>query len=282
MDKEILMNPHKKNESSPLAMFKSLWYNRQLIWQMTYREVLGRYRGSVIGLAWSFITPRLMLIVYTFVLSVAFKARWNTGGDESKTDFAIILFAGMIVFNLFAETVNRAPGLIVYNVNYVKKVVFPLEILSWISLGSVLFHSVVSLVVLLVVQVVLNHTLPWTIVFFPLVLLPLIFASLGAAWFLAALGVFMRDIGQITGVFTTVLMFLSAVFYPLSALPEAYQALLKLNPLVLIITESRKVLIFGSLPDWFSLGIALLAGFAIAVSGFWWFQKTRKGFADVL
>jgi lipopolysaccharide transport system permease protein len=282
MDKEILMNPHKKSESSPLAMFKSLWYNRQLIWQMTYREVLGRYRGSVIGLAWSFINPLLMLIVYTFVFSVAFKARWNVGGDESKTDFAIILFAGMIVFNLFAETVNRAPGLIVYNVNFVKKVVFPLEILSWISLGSVLFHSVVSLIVLLVVQVVLNHTLPWTIVFFPLVLLPLIFASLGAAWFLAALGVFMRDIGQITGVFTTVLMFLSAVFYPLSALPEAYQAVLKLNPLVLIITESRKVLIFGSLPDWFSLGIALLAGFAIAVSGFWWFQKTRKGFADVL
>jgi lipopolysaccharide transport system permease protein len=119
-------------------------------------------------------------------------------------------------------------------------------------------------------------------VLFPLVLLPLIFASLGAAWFLAALGVYVRDIGQITTVFTTVLMFVSAVFYPVSALPEVYQAWLRLNPLVIIITESRKVLIFGNLPDWSWWGITLLAGFAIAVAGFWWFQKTRKGFADVL
>jgi len=276
------MNPHQAPSSTPAAMFASLWRNRQLIWQMTRREVVGRYRGSVLGLAWSFFNPVLMLIVYTFVFSVVFKARWNVSGDESKTDFAIILFTGMIVFNLFAEIVNRAPGLIIYNVNYVKKVVFPLEILSWVALGSVLFHSLVSLLVLLLTQFILNQSLPWTIVFFPLVLLPLILASLGAAWFLAAIGVFVRDVGQITGVMTTILMFLSAVFYPLSALPERYQNLLKLNPLVLIITESRNVLIYGSLPNWSWLGLALLMGLAIAFAGFWWFQKTRKGFADVL
>lgn len=276
------MNPHQAHPSNPMVMFTSFWRNRQLIWQLTRREVIGRYRGSLMGLAWSFLTPLLMLVVYTFVFSVVFKARWNINVEESKTDFAIILFTGMIVFSLFAEIVNRAPGLIVSNTNYVKKVVFPLEILSWVTLGSVLFHSLVSLVVLLFVQIALNHSLPWTIIFFPLVLLPLIFASLGVAWFLAALGVFVRDIGQITGVFTTVLMFLSAVFYPLSALPARYQSLLMLNPLVLIINESRKVLIFGNLPDWFSLGIALLVGFVIAAAGFWWFQKTRKGFADVL
>jgi lipopolysaccharide transport system permease protein len=276
------MNPHQAPSPTPAAMFASLWRNRQLIWQMTRREVVGRYRGSVLGLAWSFFNPVLMLIVYTFVFSVVFKARWNVSGDESKTDFAIILFTGMIVFNLFAEIVNRAPGLIIYNVNYVKKVVFPLEILSWVALGSVLFHSLVSLFVLLLTQFILNQSLPWTIVFFPLVLLPLILASLGAAWFLAAIGVFVRDVGQITGVITTILMFLSAVFYPLSALPERYQNLLKLNPLVLIITESRNVLIYGSLPNWSWLGLALLMGLAIAFAGFWWFQKTRKGFADVL
>jgi lipopolysaccharide transport system permease protein len=143
------MNPHQAPSPTPAAMFASLWRNRQLIWQMTRREVVGRYRGSVLGLAWSFFNPVLMLIVYTFVFSVVFKARWNVSGDESKTDFAIILFTGMIVFNLFAEIVNRAPGLIIYNVNYVKKVVFPLEILSWVALGSVLFHSLVSLFVLL-------------------------------------------------------------------------------------------------------------------------------------
>ena len=233
-------------------------------------------------MAWSFITPLLMLVVYTFVFSVVFKSRWNINVDESKTDFAIILFTGMIVFSLFAEIVNRAPGLIVSNTSYVKKVVFPLEILSWVALGSVLFHSLVSLTVLLLVQIILNHSLPWTIIFFPFVLLPLILASLGAAWFLAALGVFVRDVGQITSVFTTVLIFLSAVFYPIAALPVKYQNLLRLNPLVLIINESRKVLIFGIQPDWFSLSIVFLVGYAIAIAGFWWFQKTRKGFADVL
>ena len=276
------MNPHQSHQTTPIAMVTSFWHNRQLVWQLTRREVIGRYRGSLMGLAWSFLTPLLMLVVYTFVFSVVFKARWNINVEESKTDFAIILFTGMIVFGLFAEIVNRAPGLIVSNANYVKKVVFPLEVLSWVSMGSVLFHSLVSLAVLLLVQIILKHSLPWTVVLFPLVLLPLIFASLGIAWFLAALGVFVRDISQITGVFTTVLMFLSGVFYPISALPERYQSLLKLNPLVLIINESRKVLIFGIQPDWFSLGITLLIGFTMAMAGFWWFQKTRKGFADVL
>lgn len=276
------MNSHKSHEISPIAMFASLWRNRLLILQMTRREVAIRYRGSFLGLAWSFLNPLLMLVVYTFVFSVVFKARWGVGGNESKADFAILLFAGMIVFGLFAESVNRAPGLIVSNVNYVKKVVFPLEILPLVSLGSVLFHSLVSLVVLLLMQIVVNQSLPWTSVFFPLVLLPLIFASMGVTWFLAALGVYVRDVGQITSVFTTVLMFLSAVFYPLSALPGKYQGWLRLNPLVLIITESRKVLIFGSLPDWLSLGIAVLAGLGMAAAGFWSFQKMRRGFADVI
>jgi lipopolysaccharide transport system permease protein len=276
------MNAHQVPSPTPAAMFTSLWRNRQLIWQMTRREIAARYRGSIIGLAWSFINPILMLAVYTFVFSVVFKARWQTGGNETRTDFALILFAGLIVFGLFSEVVNHAPRQIVSNPNYVKKVVFPLEILSWVSLGSVLFQSLVSLSVLLVAQLILNRTFPWTVVLFPLVLLPLIFASLGTAWFLAALGVYVRDIGQITAVFTTVLMFLSAIFYPLSALPEGYQSWLRLNPLVVIIAESRKVLIFGRLPDWSWLGIAMVMGLLIAFAGFWWFQKTRKGFADVL
>jgi lipopolysaccharide transport system permease protein len=276
------MYAHRTPSPTPAAMFRSLWRNRDLIWQMTRREIAARYRGSIIGLAWSFINPLLMLAVYTFVFSVVFKARWGIDGHESRADFAIILFVGLIVFGLFAETVNRAPGQIVSNANYVKKVVFPLEILSIVSLGSVLFHSMVSLIVLLLAQLIINRAIPWTVVLFPLVLLPLIFTSLGVAWFLAALGVYIRDIGQITTVFTTVLMFLSAIFYPISALPEEYRPWLRLNPLVLIISESRKVLVFGSLPDWSWLGISLLMGLAIAFAGFWWFQKTRKGFADVL
>jgi lipopolysaccharide transport system permease protein len=276
------MNAHRTPSPTPAAMFRSLWRYRHLIWQMTRREIAARYRGSIIGVAWSFINPLLMLAVYTFVFSVVFKGRWGIDEKESRADFAIILFVGLIVFGLFAEVVNRAPGQIVSNVNYVKKVVFPLEILSLVSLGSVLFHSMVSLTILLLAQLIINRVIPWTVVLFPLVLLPLIFTSLGVAWFLAALGVYVRDIGQITTVFTTVLMFLSAIFYPISALPDEYQPWIRLNPLVLIISESRKVLIFGNLPDWTWLGTSLLMGLVIAFAGFWWFQKTRKGFADVL
>ena len=234
------------------------------------------------GVAWSFVTPVLMLIVYTFVFSVVFKARLSTTGNESRTDFAIHLFAGLIVFGLFSEVVNQAPRQIISNRNYVKRVVFPLEILSWVSLGSVLIRSLISLIVLLLAQLIVKQSFPWTIVFFPLVLLPLLFASLGTAWFLAALGVYIRDIGQVTAVFTTMLMFMSAIFYPLSSLPERLQPWLRLNPIAVIITESRKVLLFGGLPDWRWLGITLLIGVVIAFAGFWWFQKARKGFADVL
>lgn len=282
IDTGVGVNPHQGHPASLVAMFKSYWHNRSLIWQMTRREVVGRYRGSLLGIAWSFFNPLLMLIIYTFVFSVVFKARWGVGGEESRTDFAIILFVGMIVHGLFAECINRAPGLILSNVNYVKKVVFPLEILPWVALGSALFYSMVSTVVLLLAQLIINQSLPWTSLFFPLVLLPLIFAAMGFAWFLAALGVYVRDVGQITGIFTTVLTFISPVFYPVSALPKNFQGWLKLNPLTIIIEESRKVLIFGQLPDWTSLGISLFLGVIIAVSGFWWFQKTRKGFADVL
>ena len=268
--------------TSPREMAASLWRNRQLISVMVKREVIGRYRGSVMGMAWSFFNPLLMLVIYTFVFSGVFKARWGMGGEESRTDFAIILFVGMIVHGLFAECINRAPALILSNVNYVKKVVFPLEILPWVAFGSALFHTVVSIIVLLLAQLILNHQVPWTAILFPFTLLPLVFIAIGFAWFLAAFGVFMRDIGQITGMFTTVLLFLSPVFYPLSALPERYQGWLQLNPLAFIIEEGRKVLIFGQLPDLGHWSLVMLVGILIAWTGFGWFQKTRKGFADVL
>lgn len=276
------MRIHQKNPILLYAILPSFWRNRQLIAQLTRREVALRYRGSIFGLAWSFLNPLLMLAVYTFVFSVVFKARWGADPNESRAQFALILFAGMIVFNLFAEMLSRAPGLVVSNVNYVKRIVFPLEILPLVAFGSALFHSLVSLGVLVLAQLILNHSMPWTIVLLPVVFLPLVLLSLGIGWFLAALGVYVRDISQITGVLVTVLMFFSAVFYPLSALPQDYQRFLILNPLVLIISESRQVLIYGLLPNWTSLGVALLFGLSVAFFGFWWFQKSRNGFADVL
>lgn len=276
------MNPHRAHPTSPVAIFTSLRTNRQLIWQMTKREIAGRYRGSLIGGAWSFIYPLLMLAIYTFVFSVVFKSRWGGDKNESKTEFAIVLFAGMIVYNIFSEVVNRAPSLIIENTNFVKKVVFPLEILPWVSMGASLFHAGASLLVLLVAQLLFKTSIPWTILLLPFVLLPLITFSMGLAWFLASIGVFVRDIGQITSVITSVLMFLSALFYPISALPPEYQPLLKFNPLVFIISESRKVLVFAAYPDWSEWAILFCISLLVAFTGFWWFQKVRKGFADVI
>jgi lipopolysaccharide transport system permease protein len=263
-------------------LFLSLKNNHSLIWQLTKREVLGRYRGSFIGLAWSFINPLIMLAVYTFVFSVVFNARWNISTSESRFDFAIILFAGMIVYNLFAEVINRAPVLIISNPNYVKKVVFPLEILTWVLIGSSLFQVFISINVLLIVQLILNQKIVWTILLFPIVIFPLILICIGLSWFLASIGVYIRDTGQITIVITTVLLFISAVFYPLSTLPENYQVILRFNPLVFIITESRNVLLFGILPNWSTLIVYTLVGLVIAFLGLLWFEKTRKGFADVI
>ena len=263
------------------TIFLSFWRNRGLIMQMSRREVIGRYRGSVMGLLWSFFNPILMLAVYTFVFGVVFRARWGTG-EESKADFAIILFSGMIVHSLFAECINRAPNLILSNVNYVKKVVFPLEILPWVTMGSTLFHTVISVLVLLIFFFGINFYLNWTVVFLPALLIPLVVFTMGISWFLASTGVFLRDVGQTTGIITTVMMFLSSVFYPVSTLPETYRLLLHINPLTFIIEQTRDIIIWGRLPNWQGLGIYLIISLIVAGLGFVWFQKTRKGFADVL
>jgi lipopolysaccharide transport system permease protein len=276
------VNLRASHSTSLVVLAHSLWRNRHLIAQMTRREVMGRYKGSALGLAWSFFNPIFMLAVYTFVFSEVFKARWGVSEEETKTQFAVVLFAGMIVHGLFAEVLNRAPGLVLGNANYVKKVVFPLEILPIVSMGGALFHSFISLGVLLVAFLIFNGYLPWTAVFIPLVLLPLIILTLGLAWVLSSLGVFLRDVGQIIGIITTVMMFLSPVFYPVTALPEEFRPWLMANPLTFIIEQAREVLIWGHPPDGFGLGIYTLAATAVAWAGYVWFQKTRKGFADVL
>ncbi len=257
--------------------------NASLIWQMTKREVVGRYRGSMFGLAWSFFNPLLMLAVYSFVFSFVFKSRWGGGGgDQGRAQFAMMLFVGMTIHGLFAECVNRAPSLMLNNPSYVKKIVFPLEILPLVALLSAFFHTLVSLVVLLCGFALFKHFIFATALYLPIVLLPLMLMSLGVAWFLAATGVFVRDVGQITGLFTMVLMFLSPVFYPASALPEKYRFWLELNPLTLFIEQSRAVLLDGHAPDFGALGLALLGGIVVACAGFKYFQVMRKGFADVL
>jgi lipopolysaccharide transport system permease protein len=265
----------------PSEMICSLWRNHSLIAASVKREIFGRYRGSFLGILWSFFNPLLMLAIYTFVFGTVLKARWSVGGG-SHVDFALVLFAGLMTFSLFAESINRAPSLIVSNPNYVKKVVFPLEILPFVIVGSALFHLLISLGVWLLAYVVLSGVPPATVLYFPLILLPFLIFILGLSWMLASLGVFLRDVSQFIGIVTTAMMFLSPVFYPATALPERYRPLLYLNPLTPAIEYSRDVLYWGKQPDITLLAIYLLAAALFAWLGFAWFQKTRKGFADVL
>jgi lipopolysaccharide transport system permease protein len=277
----IEVNPNAQHSITLLELLKSFIRNRSLIFQMTKREVIGRYRGSILGIAWSFFNPLIMLAVYTLVFSTVFQAKWGIGSG-SKTEFALILFIGMIIHSVLAESMNNSPSLMLRNVSYVKKVVFPLEILPWIVMGSTLFHALISLVVWSLFYIVVIHTYHWTMIFLPIVIVPLVLFSLGVSWMLASLGVYIRDIWQITGVLTTVLLFMSPVFYPASMLPEPYRTIIYINPLTFIIEQARNVLMWGYLPNWTGLFIAYVASILTAWLGFVWFQKTRKGFADVL
>lgn len=266
---------------SPQEAVSSFWRNRGLIAALVKREVIGRYRGSVIGILWSFLQPVFMLAIYTFVFSVVFKARWSVQSD-SKAEFALVLFAGLLVYNLFAECVTKAPSLIVSNVNYVKKVIFPLEILPWVVVGSALFHAVIGLLVWLLAYGILIGWPQPTALLTLFVLVPLVLFIVGLVWILASLGVYLRDVAQFIGVIATTLLFLSPVFYPATALPEEYRYILFLNPLTPAIEQIRNVLFWGYGLDMPLLFVCFVAALVIAWLGFAWFQKTRKGFADVL
>lgn len=271
-------------DGSLRGLISSFSQNRPLIARMAKREVIARYRGSIIGLAWSFVNPVLLLLVYTFVFSVVFKARWgDTGfGTDNTGSFAIVIFAGMIVHALFSECFVRSPLLVTSNANFVKRVVFPLEILSWVALGSAAFHGAVSLLVLIAGQLLVTGHVPATVLLIPLFFLPLMLFTLGLSWFFAASGVYFRDLSQVSGFISTVLMFLSPVFYPLSSIPENYRWAFYLNPLTLVIESTRALLILGQLPSVAAWGVYCAVSVGVAWMGFAWFQKTRSGFADVL
>ncbi|HHQ4581797.1 ABC transporter permease [Aeromonas hydrophila] len=271
---------NRDSSVSPICML-SFYNSRHLIITLIRREVSARYRGSLFGNLWALFTPLFMLAVYTFIFSVVFKARWS-GGSDSRSEFALVLFAGLMVFNLFSECFNRAPRLILENVNYVKKVVFPLDILPWVALGSAMINLVISFLVWIAFYTIAFGIPPVTALLFPVVILPLAFLVMGVSWALAAMGVYLRDLSQLVGVISTILMFLSPIFYPVEALPEEYRHWLNINPLTPVIAQVRDVLYWGKLPSWESYGMTLIAGIAVMYAGFALFQKTRKGFADVL
>ncbi|NWB87236.1 ABC transporter permease [Pseudomonas gingeri] len=245
------------------------------------RDIIGRYRGSLLGVLRSLVYPLFMLAIYSFVFGGIFKFRWEAG-NSSLLEFSLILFIGMMVFNLFSESIRRSPGVVLAHGSYVKKIVFPLEVLPVVLLVVALFQFLVNLCVWLLFYALFFQRPPLTALLLPLVILPLLLFTLGVSWVLASLGTYLRDTGRRVGVLITALLFLSPIFYPLTALPEQFQRLMHLNPLAQVIENARWVLIWGRLPDLGSWCLSLLVSGVVAWLGLAFFQKARGGFADVL
>lgn len=268
------------NPSANAGPFPIRKQHRALIWQLAKRDVFGRYRGASLGVVWSILTPFLLLGVYTIAFGEILKARWP--GVNGTTDFALMLFVGLTLHAFMAECMIRAPSLIVSNTNYVKKVVFPLEILPWPVIFSGLFHLSMNMLVFFVALWLVKGVLTWTVVLLPVVVLPLVLMVLGAIWLLSSLGTYLRDIGQLMGPLTTALLFLSSAIVPVESLPERYRGIFLANPLTLIIDQARAVTIFGELPDWNALIVYSMIALVFSIASYSLFRKLKGGFADVL
>lgn len=256
--------------------------HRSLLWQFVKRSVSARYRGSILGLFWSFVHPLMMLCVYTFVFSVVFRSRWGVDSDGGRGSFAIIMFCGLAIFNIFSEAVNLNSSIVVANTNLVKKVIFPLEILPMSQTVASFAVGTVWFLLLFLGAVFIFGKLSFTMLLLPLVLVPLFLFTLGVSFFTASLGVYVRDTPYAVGVVLQILFFMTPIFYPVSAIPERFRWPIRLNPLTLLIEEARKIFLYGELPDWRFLGAAFLISLLVLHFGFLWFNKTKKGFADVL
>ncbi len=271
------------NASTDLSLqgpFLAVYRHWHVLLPMLRRDIMARYRGSVLDVAWVFLQPALFVAVFYFVFTVVFASRWAVGDGASQANFGLLAYAGLIVFNLFSEAVIRGPSLLLDHSAYVKKVLFPIEILAPIAVGGGLYSAALNSA-LLVLLVLLFGDVTWQILLFPLALLPIVFLALGCTWFLSALGVYFRDSRQIVSLLVTGLMFLSPIFYPVAAVPQPYQGLLLLNPLASAIEMARAAL-FGGAIDWLSWSISLIMSFVVLWLGYAWFQLTRRGFSDVL
>jgi len=262
-------------------IFKPLTQHAHLLVQLSKRGIQSRYRGSVLGMFWSLLTPLLMLLVYSFVFSVVFKAKWNHPGAEDA-NFGVILFSGMIIHALFSEPMVLSSTSITGNTQYVKKVVFPLEIMAWSTTIVASFQALISFFILIVFMLLSGMSIHPTLLLFPVVVAPLILFSIGLGWILSSLTVFIRDIAQLVGIVSTIALFISPVFYPVERLPLPWQTIIYLNPISYIVDQMRRIAIYGEMPDWAGLGFYTLISLLVAWAGLNIFQRLRAGFADVL
>jgi lipopolysaccharide transport system permease protein len=267
----------------PVQIIGHLWQHRNLIRLLSRRELQASYRGAMLGIGWTIIQPLMMLCVYTFVFAVIFKGRWGVGGaDESRVTFALVLFLGLITFRIISEMMNSSAQLVVSNSAFVKKVLFPLEILPVVRLIRILIDVLISLLVLAAGVLIFRqpiHPGAWLL---PVIWLPVIVLSLAVGYILAALGVFIRDVGQLAGILTTLLFFTSAIFYPIDVVPAPYQVLFRMNPIAVFVDFSRNAVFYGVMPDWIYYAVWLGAAVLMWMLGYSFFMASRRAFSDVV
>ena len=266
---------------SMLSPFMSAVNHRALLQQMVKRELGNRYQGTLLGWLWSLLNPLMMLLLYTFVFKVIFKARWPDI-ENSNIEFASVLFIGLLVHGFFAEVLTRSTTIIVENKNYVKKVVFPLPVLAWTITLTALINMLLGFAILLVFMVIMCKTFSFVFILFPLVLIPFAMLAVGCCWFLSSLAVYFRDLVLIIPPLSTLMLFSSTTFFPLEKAPALIQPVLRFNPLTVIIDSIRDLLVYGRLPDMGLLMVYSMVALAAFWMGHWIFKKLSRGFSDVL
>ena len=276
------MIKHIFNILNPIPGLQQIWNARELLINLVKRNISVRYKGSMLGVLWSIVQPLMMLCIYTYVFSVVFKARWGENVGSSKGGFAIILFCGMALYSVFSESITLSSTQITSNVNFVKKVVFPLQLLPLAQVLSSFVLGGIWLILLLFGAVFIFGNISWSMLLLPLVLLPFFLFTLGRAFFVSSLTVYIRDVPHVLSVVLQIFFFLTPIFYPVSAVPESFRKFLMVNPLTYMIEQTRMVMLYAQIPDWRFAAISFALGIGIFILGFGWFNKTQKGFADVI
>lgn len=264
---------------TPIELLKK---HRVLAWRLALRGLYGRYKGSMFGLVWTLITPLCMLAIYTFIFSVVFQARWGHGLGDSKTAFAIVLVCGLTVYQIFSDAVGSSVQLIVNNPNYVKKVVFPLEVLPLSNYITCLLLNLGWFIIAIAGVLIFLNRICITALALPLLLLPLSLFTLGISWLTASLGVFIRDLGHFINIVLRMLLFLTPIFYEADRIPYPVRYIIYINPLAVFAEQSRRILVYNQWPQWPQLAILFVFSVVVCQLGYLWFVRTKKGFADVL
>lgn len=267
----------------PVDIVRGLFANRLLLWQFAVRNIRARHKGSYLGVAWMVLNPLLMMSLYSFVFGVIFNGRYGIGPDETALDYALGVFLSLTIFQLIAEVMGVSTTIILGNTNIVKRVVFPLEILPVAQVGASIYHFLISISLVFVAILVFGRELSWYALWLPVLVLPVILFSMGLGWFFSAIGVYVRDIGQLMQFLTLALMYSSAIFYPIDKVIVAgFYPILKFNPLAHIVEEARRIVLWHQPLHFEPMLYVYLSSMTVFIVGYAVFMRLKKGFADVL